>query len=85
MDVIWTIKKAKHRKIEAFELLLEGTVQSPLDCKEIQTILPEQNQSWIFPVRTDAETEIPVAWSADIKNWLLENHSNAEKASSNQN
>ena len=41
----WTVKKAEHRRIDAFELLLEKTLESPLDCKEIQPVHPKGNQS----------------------------------------
>ena len=47
MDVkSWTIKKAEHQRIDAFELVLEKTLESPLDCKEIQPVLPKGDQSW---------------------------------------
>ena len=50
-------------------VLLEKTLESPLDCKEIQPINPKGNQSWIFIGRTDAET--PILWPPDVKNWLI--------------
>ena len=62
----WTVKKAEHRKIDAFELVLEKTLESPLNCKENQPVLPE-DQSWVFIGRTDAEAEIPVLWTTDAK------------------
>ena len=65
----WTIKKAEHRRIDAFELWC-WRVLSPLDCKEIQPVSPKGNQSWIG--RTDAEAETPILWPPDMKNWLLE-------------
>ena len=49
---------------------LEKTLESPLDCKEIQPVLPKGNQSWMFIGRTDAETETPVLWPPDKKNGL---------------
>ena len=52
-------------------MLLEKTLQSPLDCKEIQSVHPKGNQSWIFVGRTDAETETPILWPPDVKNWLI--------------
>ena len=56
----WTIKKAGHQRIDAFELLeLEKTLESPLDCKEIQLVHPKGNQSLIFIGRTDSEAETP--------------------------
>ena len=55
----WTIKKAEHQRIDAFELVLEKTLESPLDCKEIQPVHPKGDQSWVFIGRTDVEAEIP--------------------------
>ena len=52
-------------------VLLEKTLESPLDCKEIQPINPKGNQSWIFTGRTDVEAETPIIWPADAKNWLI--------------
>ena len=53
-------------------VLLEKTLESPLDCKEIKPINPKRNQSWIFVGRTDAEAETPILWPPDTKNWLIE-------------
>ena len=64
-------KKAEHRRIDAFELWLEKTLESPLDCKEIQPIHPKGDQSWIFIGRTDAEAETSILWPLDAKNWLI--------------
>ena len=50
--------------------LLEKTLQSPLDCKEIKTVHPKGNQSWIFIGKTDAEAETLIHWSPDVKSWL---------------
>ena len=50
---------------------LERTLESPLNCKEIQPVHPKGNQSWIFIGRTDAEAEGPVFWPPDVKNWLI--------------
>ena len=52
-------------------VVLEKTLQSPLDCKEIQPVHPKRNQSWIFIGRTDAEAEAPILWPPDVKNWLI--------------
>ena len=49
---------------------LEKTLESPLDCKEIQPVNPKGNQSWRFIGRTDAEAETPILWPPDVKNWL---------------
>ena len=52
-------------------MVLEKTLESPLDCKEIQPVHPEGNQSWVFIGRTDAEAETPVLWPPHVKNWLI--------------
>ena len=52
-------------------VVLEKTLESPLDCKEIQPVHPKGNQSWIFMGRTDAEAEAPILWPPDVKNWLI--------------
>ena len=52
-------------------MVLEKTLESPLDCKEIQPVHPKENQSWIFTGRTDAKAETPIPWPSDAKNWLL--------------
>ena len=52
-------------------VVLEKTVESPLDCKEIQPVHPEGDQSWVFIGRTDAEAETPVLWPPDAKSWLI--------------
>ena len=51
-------------------VMLEETLEKPLDCKEIKPVHPKGNQSWIFIGRTDAEAEAPVLWPSDVKNWL---------------
>ena len=51
-------------------VVLEKTLESPLDCKEIKPVNPKGNQSWIFIGRTDAEAETPIIWPPDAKNWL---------------
>ena len=61
----WTVKKAEHQKLDAFEL--EKTLESPLDCKEIQAFHPKRDQSWVFIGRTDAEAETPVFWPPHVK------------------
>ena len=52
-------------------IVLEKTLESPLDCKEIQPVHPKGNQSWIFIRRTDAEAETPILWPLDVENWLI--------------
>ena len=66
----WTIKKAEHQKIDAFELWCWRRLKSPLDCKEIQSVNPKGNQPWIFIGRTDAEAENPILWPPDVNNWF---------------
>ena len=51
--------------------MLEKTLESPLDCKEIQPVHPKENQSWVFIGRTDAEAKTPVLWPPDGKNLLI--------------
>ena len=51
-------------------VVLEKTLESPLDCKEIQPVNPKGNQSWIFIGRNDAEAKTPLLWPPDVKNWL---------------
>ena len=52
-------------------LVLEKTLESPLDCKETKPVNPKGNQSWIFTGRADAETEAPILWPPDGKNWFI--------------
>ena len=51
-------------------VVLEKTLESPLDCKEIQPVYSEGDQSWVFFGRTDAKAETPILWLPDMKNWL---------------
>ena len=53
----WTVKKAEYRRIDGFE----KTLESPLDCKEMQPVHPKGDQSWVLTGRTDAEVETPVS------------------------
>ena len=52
-------------------VVLEKTLESPLDCKEIRPVNPKWNQSWIFIGKTDAEAEALILWPPDVKNWLI--------------
>ena len=54
-----------------WSVVLEKTLESPLDCKEIQPVHPEGDQSWVFIGRTDAEAETPMLWPPDVKSWLI--------------
>ena len=67
----WTVKKAEHWKIDAFELWYCRRLLSPLDCKEIQHVNPKGNQSWIFIGRTDAKAKLPILSPLNVKNWLI--------------
>ena len=76
----WTIKKAESQRIDGFwAVVLENTPESALECKEIQPVLPKGNQSWISTGRTDGETEAPILWPPDAKNWLIGKDPDAEK------
>ena len=67
----WTIKKAEHWRIYAFELWCCRRLLSPLDCKEIQPVHPKGNQSWIFIGSTNVKAETPIVWPPDMKSWLI--------------
>ena len=60
-------------------MMLEKTLESPLDCKEIQPVHPKGDQSWMFIGRTDADAETPVFWPPDGKNWLTRKDPDAGK------
>ena len=69
MDV--RVKESRALKNWCFwTVVLEKTLESPLDCKESQPVHPKGNQSWIFIGRTDAEVEVPKLWPPYVKNWL---------------
>ena len=63
----WTIKKAECRSIDVFELWCWGSLESPLDCKEIQAVHSEGDQPWDFFGRNDAKAETPVLWPPHAK------------------
>ena len=67
MDVSWTIKKAECRRTDASVGVLEKTLESPLDCKEIKPVHPKGDQSWVFFGRTDAKAETPILWLPHAK------------------
>ena len=76
----WTIKKGGHEKKWWFwTVVLEKTLESPLDCNEIQPVHSKGNQSWIFIRRTDAEAETPILWPPDVKNRLIGKDPDDEK------
>ena len=64
----WTVKKAEHRRIDAFELWCwRRLLKSPLNCKEIQPVHSKGDQSWMFFERNDAKVETPVLWPPHAK------------------
>ena len=67
----WIIKKADQKKNWCFWTVLLKTLESPLDCKEIHSVYPKGNQSWIFIGRTDSEVETPILWPPDENSWLI--------------
>ena len=70
-----TINKAERQRT----VVLEKTLEGPLDCKEIQPVHPKGDQSWTFIGRTDAEAETPILWPPDAKNWFIEKDLGAGK------
>ena len=75
----WTINKESwaERNWCFWTVVLEKTLESPLDCKEIQPVHPKGNQSWIFIGRTDVEAETTTLWPPDVKKWLIGKYPNA--------
>ena len=65
----WTVKKTECRRIDAFELLRvqKKTLESPLDCKEIQPVHSKGDQPWVFFGKNDAEAETLIFWQPDVK------------------
>ena len=59
--------------------MLEKTLENPLDCKEIQSVHPKGDQSWVFIGRTDAEAETPILWPPDVKSELITKDRDAGK------
>ena len=68
----WTIKKTEcQRTLGFWAVVLEKTLESPLDSKEFKPVHPKGNQPWIFIGRTDAQAEAPVLWPPSVKSWLI--------------
>ena len=68
----WTVKKAERRRIDAFwTMVLEKTLESPLDCKKIPQVHLKGDQSWVFIVKTEVEAETPILWPPHAKSWLI--------------
>ena len=68
-----------HKNWYFWTVVLEKSLESPLDCMEIQPVHPKGNQSWIFIGRTDVEAETPILWPPDVKNWLIWKNPDAGK------
>ena len=76
----WAIKKAEHRRIDAFELWhWRKLLRVPWTSKEIKPVNLKGNQPWMFIGRTDAEAETPILWPLSTKNWLIGKDSDAGK------
>ena len=72
MDVSLDLKKnLSAKELMLLNLVLEKTLESPLNCKEIKPVNPKGNQPWIFIGRTDTEVEAPILWLPDVRNWLI--------------
>ena len=68
----WDYKESWALKNWCFwPVVLEKTLESPLDCKEIQLVYPKGDQSWVFIGRSDVEAETPILWPPDAKSWLI--------------
>ena len=66
----WTVKKAQKNWC-FWSVVLEKTLESPLDCKEIQPVHPKGDESLVFIGRTDVEAETPILWPPDVKSWII--------------
>ena len=67
----WTVKEVDALKNWSFWTVMLDSLESPLDCKEIQLLNPKGNQPWISIGRTDAEAKAPILWPPDVKSWLI--------------
>ena len=76
---LWDYKESWAPKNWCFWIVVKKTLESPLDCKEIQPVHLKGNQSWIFIERTDVEAETPILWPPDAKNWLIRKEHDAGK------
>ena len=76
----WTIKKAEHHKNQCFwTMVLEKTLESPLESKQIKPVNFKGNQPWILFGGTDAEAEVPILWPPDLKSQLIRKDPDARK------
>ena len=72
MDVrvgLW--RKLSTKELMLWTVVLEKTLESPLDCKEIQPVHPKGDQSWVVVGKTDVEAKTPILWPPDVKSWLV--------------
>ena len=79
---MWVLDHKEGRALKNWcfwTVMLEKTLESPLDCKEIQPVHPKGDQSWVLIGRTDAEADAPILWPPDAKNWLIWKDPAAEK------
>ena len=79
---IWELDYKESRVLKNWcfwTVVLEKTLESPLDCKEIQPVHSQGNQPWIFIVRTYAEAQAPILWPPDVNNWLIGKDADAGK------
>ena len=67
----WLWRKLVLKNWCFWTVVLEKTLESPLDCKEIQPVHPKGDQSWVFIGRADAEAETPILWPPDVESWLI--------------
>ena len=74
-NIIWESWETKNWCF--WTVVLEKTLESPLDCKEIQPVHPKGDQSWVFIGRTGVEAETPILWPPDAKSWLIGKDPNA--------
>ena len=77
----WSQRKAMPKNWYFWTVVLEKTLESPLDCKEIQPVHPKEDQSRVFTRMTDAEVGIPILWPPEVKSWLIWKDPDAGKAS----
>ena len=75
----WTIKKTAPKNWCFWTVVLEKTLESPLDCKGIKLVNPKGNQPWIFIGRTDTEAEAPILWPPDVKSRFIGKDADAGK------
>ena len=79
---VWTLKSAEYWKINVWIVVLEKTLESPLDCKEIKPVNPKGNQPQMFIGKTNAEA--PILWPPDVKSWLFGKDPPAGQLKSNE-